>query len=169
MRDILQGFTMYINGDDFGLDTEEITLPIPIPKMQEYRGGGMDLAVNMPLMAIEALEITVKQAGHNVKVQRLFAKGPGSRESFQFRGAVQSEDDGSIESHVIVVEGSANGDSRDAWNRGEKSGMSWKINNLRYFRYEADGEVIHELQAWPPKRTVYGVDQLAGVNAALGY
>lgn len=169
MRDILQGFTMYVNGDDFGEDTEELTLPVPTPTTQNYRGGGMDLAVEMPMFALEAMEITIKQAGQSVRVQRMCAKGPGSRDSFQFRGAVQSDSDGSIAAHVIVVEGSANADSRDSWNRGEKVGFNWKINNLRYFRYEADGEVIHEVQAWPPKRIVYGVDQLASVNAALGY
>ncbi len=169
MRDILQGFTMYINSEDFGEDTEELTLPIPVPTTQTYRGGGMDLAVDMPMLALEAMEISVKQAGQSTKIQRLCAQGPGNRESFQFRGAVQSDDDGTIAAHVVVVEGSANGDSRDAWNRGEKVGFNWKINNIRYFRYEADGEVIHEIQAWPPKRIVYGVDQLANVNAALGY
>ena len=45
MRQLLQGFTMYIDSSDFGYDCEEVTLPIPTPVTQKYRGGGMDLSV----------------------------------------------------------------------------------------------------------------------------
>lgn len=169
MRHILQGFTMFLDGMDFGIDTEEVELPIPTPVMQEYRGGGMDLGVNMPMGAIEALEVTVKMAGHNPDIMARLALGPGQTTRITFRGAVLSEGSGAYAPHICIVEGSPNGGSRDRWQRGEKSGLEFVVNGIRYFRYEADSRVIHELQAWPPRRIVDGVNQIAGINNALGY
>ncbi|CCF19174.1 putative Contractile tube protein [Pseudorhizobium banfieldiae] len=169
MRHILQGFTMYVDGVDFGIDTEEVELPIPTPMTQEYRGGGQDLGATLPMAAIEALEITVKMAGHNVEVMKKMALAPGQTTRITFRGAVMREQDGGIAAHVCIVEGAINGGTRDRWQRGEKSGIEFVVNGVKYFRYEADTDVIHELQVWPPKRIVNGVNQLSEVNAALGY
>lgn len=169
MRHILQGFTIFIGDDDFGIDTEEIDLPLPTPLTQEYRGGGMDLGVNQAMSAIEALEVTVKLAGHNPEIMKLMALAPGKTTRVFFRGGVLRELDGGIAPHVCVVEGAINGGTRDRWQRGEKSGIEFVMNSLKYYRYEADSDVIHELQAWPPKRIINGVNQLAELNRALGY
>ena len=169
MRHILQGFTMFINGSDFGLDCEEVELPIPTPLTQEYRGGGMDLGATTPMAAIEALEVTVKMAGHSPEIMKLMALAPGRTSRVTFRGGVLREMDGGIATHLAIIEGCLNGGSRDRWQRGEKSGVEFVINGIKYFRYEADSEIIHELQQWPPRRIVNGVDQLAELNQALGY
>lgn len=169
MRHILQGFTMFMDGLDFGIDTEEVDLPMPTPMTQDYRGGGMDLAVSQPMAAIEALEITVKMAGHNPDIMSRMALRPGRTSRITFRGGVLRELDGGIAAHVCVVEGAINGGTRDRWQRGEKSGIEFMVNGVRYFRYEADTRVIHELQAWPPRRVINGENQLADLNVALGY
>ena len=169
MRHLLQGFTMFMNGSDFGIDTEEVELPFPTPVTQEYRGGGMDMAVAQPMAAIEALQVTVKMAGHNPKIMKRMALRPGRTTRVTFRAGVLREDDGSIVTHLCIVEGAINGGTRDRWQRGEKSGVEFTINGIKYLRYEADSDIIHELRAWPPKRVIDGVEQLADLNAALGY
>lgn len=169
MRHILQGYTMFLDGLDFGIDTEEVELPLPTPMTQEYRGGGMDLAVNQAMSAIEALEVTVKMAGHNPEIMRRMALGPGQTTRVTFRGGVLRELDGGIAAHVCIVEGAINGGTRDRWQRGEKGGVEFVMNSIRYLRYEADADVIHELQAWPPRRIINGINQLSQLNAALGY
>lgn len=169
MRHILQGFTMYLNGADYGIDTEEVELPFPKPKYQEYQGGGMDMSVNLPMMSIEAMEVTFKLSGQNPTVMGQIAQAPGRTQIVTFRGGVLTERDGSIVPHICIVEGCVNASSRDKWHRGEKVGFDYVVNGIRYLRYEANAAVIHELQAWPPKRIINGVDQLEGLNAALGY
>lgn len=169
MRHILQGFTMFLDGMDFGIDTEEVDLPVPKPLTQQYRGGGQDLGMNMPMSAIEELEVTVKMAGQNPEIMKRTALAPGRTSRITFRGGVLTEGDGRIVTHMCIVEGAINASSRDRWQRGEKSGFEFVTNGIKYFRYEADSTVIHELQAWPPKRIVNGIDQLAELNAALGY
>lgn len=169
MRHIIQGFTMFMDGLDFGIDCEEVDLPMPNPMTQEYRGGGMDLAVNQPMAAIEALEVTVKMAGQNPDIMSRVALAPGRTTRITFRGGVLRELDGGIAAHVCIVEGAINGGTRDRWSRGEKVGFEFTVNGIRYFRYEADTRVINELQAWPPRRVINGVNQLAELNTALGY
>lgn len=169
MRHILQGFTMFMDGLDFGIDTEEVDLPLPRPVTQEYRGGGMDMAVNQAMSAIEALEVTVKMAGHNPEIMKRMALRPGQTTRVTFRGGVLRELDGGIATHICIVEGAINGSSRDRWQRGEKSGVEFIMNSLKYMRYEADTDVIHEMRLWPPMRVINGVDQLRELNSALGY
>lgn len=169
MRHILQGFTMFFGNADYGIDTEEVEIPFPRPVMQGYRGGGMDLGLNLPMSAIEALEFTVRIAGQNPDVMSQMALAPGHTQLITFRGGVLTEHDGRVVPHICIVQGAINGSSRDRWQRGEKVGFEYAINAVRYMRYEADARVIHELQAWPPKRVVNGVNQIADLNAALGY
>ena len=107
MRHILQGFTMYIDSADFGYDTEEVTLPIPTPVTQEYRGGGMDLAVNQPLAALEAMEATIKMAGHNPEIMRKMGKAPGQTTRVTFRGAVLNEPTGIVRGTCVRDRGCA--------------------------------------------------------------
>lgn len=169
MRHILQGFTMFIDGADFGYDTDTIEIPNPTPLTQEYRGGGMDVAVNQPMAALEPLEATVKMLGHNPDIMKKMARGPGQISSVTFRGAVLDEPSGSYVQHIAIVDGCPNFGSRDEWKRGEQSGLQFIMNGIIYYRYEVGSDVIHEIRAWPPKRIVNGIDQLAGINPLLGY
>lgn len=169
MRHILQGFTMWIDGDDFGYDTETVNLPKPTPTTQEYQGGAMDLKVNQPMASLEALEVGVKMSGLNPTIMKKMARGPGQTTRLTFRGAVLDEPTGTHIPHIAIVEGCVNFGERDEWKRGEKSGFDFVVNGVIYYRYEAGSDIIHEIQAWPPRRLVDGVDQLRGVNAALGY
>lgn len=169
MRFILQAFTMFIEGNDYGYDTEEVELPVPNVVRQDYRGGGMDLGVKLGLAALEPLECKVKLAGNNPDVLKLLARGPGQSIQVTFRGAVMNDLNGSTEAHLAIIDGQFNEASRDRWQRGEKSGIEFTIDGIMYYRYESGVDVIHELQAWPPKRIVNGIDQLNAINGALGY
>ncbi len=169
MRDILQGFTMWMDGVDHGIATEEVTLPIPTPKMQEYHGGGTDLAVNMPMLALEAMEVTVKMAGQDEDILRSLALAPGRTKRLTFRGAILEEMAGDYVPHVCIVEGHNNAGSRDTWQRGEKSGVEFMVNGIIYYRYDIRDTVVHHVEHYPPVRIINGIDQLSEVNEILGY
>jgi hypothetical protein len=169
MRDILQGFTLYIAGVDHGIDCEEIGLPTPQNVQQEYRGGGMDLAVNQGMAALEALEATFKFAGHARSVLQQVAPGPGKFISVTARGAVLNSLTGEHDAHVVVLQGQFNQHSRDAWKRAEKGGLEVTMSGILAYRYEIAGNVTHDIQAWPPRRVINGVDMLSNINQILGY
>lgn len=168
MRHILQAFTVYIGSEDFGYDTEEVTLPVPTPLTEEYRGGGMHMAVNQPMSAIEPLEATFKMAGHSPDILKRMALGPGRTTRLTVRGAVRDEPSGNDVAHVAIIEGAMNGGSHDTWQRGQKSGLEFVMNGIIYFKYEVADEIIHECASYPPVMVVNGVDQLLGVNQILG-
>lgn len=169
MRHILQGFTMFLNGADFGIDTEEITLPHPVLKSEVYQGGGMVLEVDQLFSSVEALEVQVKMAGKNPDIMKLMGLASDKTSQITVRGGVLTEAAGSIIPHVANIEGSIASASNDAMQRGQKSGFEFVIKNIKYYRYEVGDEIIHEVQAWPPKLIVAGADQIAGLNNALGY
>lgn len=169
MRHLLQGFTMFLNGADFGIDTEEITLPHPVLKSEVYQGGGMVLEVDQLFSSVEALEVQVMMAGKNPDIMKLMGLAPNKTSQVTVRGGVLTEATGAIVPHVANIEGSIASSSNDAMKRGQKSGLEFVIKNLVYFRYEVGDEIIHEVQAWPPKLIIDGVDQIAELNNALGY
>jgi P2 family phage contractile tail tube protein len=169
MRDILQGFTVYIAGVDHGIDCEEIGLPTPQVVQQEYRGGGMDLAVNHGMAALEALEATFKFAGHARNILQQVARGPGKFLTVTARGAVMNTLTGEHDAHVVVLQGQFNQHSRDSWKRGEKGGLEVTMSGILAYRYEIAGNVVHEIQAYPPRRVINGNDELASINTILGY
>lgn len=169
MRHILQGFTQWIDGQDFGYDTGTVQLPVPTPLKQSYLGGGMALTVDLTMAAFEALECTVKMLGQNPDIMKKMAKGPGITSTVTYRAAVLDEPSGQYVPHLGIVQGCPNFADRDEWKRGEQSGFGYTMGGIIYYRYEVGPDIIHEVQAWPPKWVVDGVDQLAGINAALGY
>lgn len=168
MQNILRGFTMFIANVDYGLDIEEVEIPIPTEITEEVRSGGMDLGVSVSMAALEAMAVNFKMIGQAPEVQKLAGKGPGKRDTFTFRGASVNEMTGTTDEHIVVVEGKVSEGSRDAWTRGARAATSFVLKNIMYYRYEVNNQVIHEVQAWPPKRIVNGQDQLADINTALG-
>ncbi len=169
MRDIMLGFTMFIAGNDHGIDTETVKLQMPKSVTQEYRGGGMDLAVNQPMAALEPMEAGVKLAGLNTDISSLIAQQQGLKTRVTFRLAVRDRMHGNVVPHVVALEGEFNGDSTDDLQRGEKAGFDVLIQGITYYKRMAGDRVIHHLNAYPPKRTINGVNQLAEINHALGY
>jgi uncharacterized protein len=169
MRDVLQGFTCFFDGVDHGIDCEEIGIPTPKVVTQEYRGGGMDLAVNQGLAALEPLEATFKFAGHARDILARVARGPGKKITVTARGAVMDVLTGETVAHVAIMTGELNDHSRDNWKRAEKGGIEVTMNGMIAYRYEIGGKVIHDVAAYPPRRVINEIDELAAINSALGY
>ena len=168
MKHVLQAFTMHIDGVDHAYDTEEVTIPIPTPMTEEYKGGGMPMAVNQPMGMFEALEATVKMAGHSPEVLQHMAKSPGKTTLVHFRGAVRPEPSADDVAHVVSIQGCVNGGSHDTWTKGGKSGLEFVINGIIYFKYEVADKILQEVGAYPPIWNINGTDELFGVNQILG-
>ncbi|KZL17699.1 Phage tail tube protein FII [Pseudovibrio axinellae] len=169
MRDVMLGFTMFVAGKDHGIDTEVVKLMMPKSVTQEYRGGGMDLGINQPMAALEPIEIGIKFSGLNTDIAAMIGQQPGMKIRTTFRLAVKDKANGNVIPHVAVVEGEFNGDSTDDLQRGEKAGFDALIQGVSYYKRMAGTQIIHHLQAYPPKRIINGVDHLEQVNNALGY
>lgn len=169
MRDILQGFTLYVAGVDHGIDCEEITLPQPKAVMQKYRGGGMDLEVDLAMAGLDALEAKFKFAGHSRDILKQLVTGPTKFLTVTARAAVMNPLEGTTQAHVIVLNGKFNESNRDAWKRTDKGGMEVTMSSIITYRYEIDNAVVHDIQAYPPRRVINGINELSEINSILGY
>lgn len=165
MKDILEGFTMWIDGEDYGLEVETVTIPFPQFKKATYLGGGMAMATDQYFKTIDPMEVSIKMAGQATRLQTFI----GIKKRVTFRGAVMVEADGSVQKHICVAEGKIAANGRDAWSRGEKVGTDFTLGAITYLRYEIDSTIKHELQAWPPMLVIDGVNHLSAINPALGY
>jgi len=168
MRQILRGFTMWVGGDDYGYETEELQCALPDESYVEHKYGGAVMTAQIPMITVSLLEPTIKLASHNPKLAGMLMRPPGVVDTFTFRSALIDETDGTTRANVIVYEGRLAAPKADAWSREDTAGMEYTIKGVRYFRYEIGGETLHEIALMPAKLIMGGVDQLAGINAALG-
>ncbi len=168
MRQILRGFTMWVNGYDYGYEVEELQAALPDEVYTDHSYGGAVMAAQIPMIKIAALEPTMKFASHNPRLAELLMQRVGATNTFTFRAGLTNELDGVTVPNVIIYEGRLAAPSPDAWSRDEKAGMGYSIKGVRYFRYEIGSEPIHEIGLMPAKLVVNRVDHLADLNQALG-
>lgn len=168
MRQILRGFTMWVNGIDFGYEVEELQCALPEEVYTEHMYGGAVMTAQVPMVKIGLLEPTMKFASHNPRLSELLLAAPGAVNTFTFRAALIDEIDGATSPNLIIYEGRLASPSADAWSREDKAGMGYTIKGVRYFRYEIGNEPIHEIGLYPAKMIVNRVDRLSGINDALG-
>lgn len=168
MRQILRGFTMWVNGYDYGYEVEELQCALPDEVYVEHQYGGAVMTAQIPMLKIGLLEPTIKLASHNPRLAELLLAGPGVTNTFTFRAALIDEIDGATTPNLIVYEGRLATPAPDAWTREDKAGMGYTIKGVRYFRYELGGQAVHEVSLFPAKMVVNRLDRLAGINEALG-
>jgi phage tail tube protein FII len=170
MQHILRGYTMYVSGNDYGYETEEVSCPMPDQVYTERNYGGAVMTAQVPMQKIGLLEPTIKLDTYNPSMVRLLLRPPGVRDIFTFRAALVSELDGANASNLVIYEGQLAGPSPDQWAREDKAGIEFTIKNVVYYRHEIGGELMHEIGLNPAKMVVGTRDLLRsnGYNTALG-
>lgn len=169
MKGLIHGFTMVIDGVDYGAETETVSLPDLQQLFETYRGGAMAMGVDVGMHAFEPMEATVKMSGHSEAIRRVVNLSPSRKQNFQFRKAVYDEILGVTVPHIVLITGNAVMGSTDEMEAGSKSGLEFMVKTITYFRYEVNSSVTDEFQAYPPRWIKNGVRQDADVSRALGY
>ena len=165
ITDILHNINLYVDGRGYAGRVDEFNPPKLTVKTEEFRAGGMDVPVEMD-MGMEKLECDFSVSGIDAEVLKLWGVAPGEQVPFTLRGAVQSED-GAVKSVVHNVRGKVKEVDWGTWKPGEKAPLKVMVA-ARFYKFESDGEVIHEIDAENMVRIVNGQDQLAEQRAALG-
>lgn len=169
MRHILRGFTMWVDGVDYGYEVEELQVALPEETYQEHNYGGAVMAANVPMVKIGLLEPTMKFGTANPTLAGMLMQKAGTTKTFTFRGALIDEIDGASKSVLALYEGRLATPAPDAWGgAGDKAGTGYTIKGVRYFRYEVGDTKIHEIGLMPARMVVNGVDLLSDINDALG-
>jgi uncharacterized protein len=163
---ILKNFTLSVDGEGYAGRIEELTLPKLTIKTEEFRGGGMDMPIEID-MGMEKMECDFTLTEYSGEVIRRFGLAPGNDVPLTLRGAAEAED-GTVFPITVEVRGIWKEVDMGTWKAGEKAIMKVMVA-CRYYKYTEDGTDLIEVDLENMKRIVNGEDQLEAMRGALGF
>lgn len=162
---ILKNFNLYVDGRGYAGQVDELKLPNLSLMGEDFRAGGMDAPVFVE-MGQEKLEATFTLSGYDADALGLWGIGSGQTVPLTARGALESLD-GAVQAVKVVMNGVIRSVEPGNWKAGEKSTLQFTID-LRNYKYEQAGSVIHDIDVVNMTRIVNGKDRLAAQRAAIG-
>jgi P2 family phage contractile tail tube protein len=165
LKDIIRNYTFFIDGVLFTGDVYEVEIPKLRWKVEEYRGGGMDLPVEVKL-GHEKLEIGFSISAHSDFVLARYGLVQGEQRIFKFFGELISYDGVQkgvqIEAHGFIREL-----DQGSVRPGEKTTAKAMVS-CDYLKHTIDNKVILEIDAFNLRWIVNGVDKNATSRQLLG-
>lgn len=162
---VLRGFNLFVDGKGYAGKVEELVLPKLTIKTEEFRAGGMDAPVDLDL-GMEKLECSFTLGDLSADVMKYFGLGHNQPVELTFRGALGLGDE-KVTPVVVKAQGMMKEHDPGTWKPGDK--LQQKVSvSLKYYRYDQDGELIHEIDIENMVRIVDGTDMLAETRAAIG-
>ncbi|MDE1170934.1 MAG: phage major tail tube protein [Verrucomicrobium sp.] len=162
---ILKNFSLFIDGKGYAGNIDELTLPPLTTKMEDFRAGGMDSSIAIE-MGQEKMEFKFTLSAYEPAALALWGVGEGSSVPLVARGAVQNLD-GTVEPVIVTMRGTIRSIEPAAWQAGNKSSVPFTVD-LRAYKYEQNGVVIHDIDVVNMIRLVNGVDALQSQRDAIG-
>lgn len=161
---ILKNFSAFVDGRGYAGRVDEITLPKLSIKTEEYRGGGMDVPIDIDL-GMEKLEAEITFSEYDPELFRLFGIMDNSTVNFTLRGGLQGT--GNAEPVVINLRGKIKELDSGSWKAGDKATLKCMIA-IFYYKLTIDRRELIEIDAENMIRKINGVDQLSSMRQALG-
>ena len=162
---VLKNVNLFVDGRGYAGQVMELNLPKLTVKMEEHRDGGMDAPAEID-MGMEKLECDFSTSNIDAELLNSWGLAPGNLVPATFRGALESED-GAVTPVTVSVRGNVKEIDYGTWKPGEKVPLKCMMA-LRYYKFEHDGTVVHEIDVDNMIRTVNGTDRLEQQRAALG-
>lgn len=161
---MLKNFNLFVDGSGYAGKIDEITLPKLTIKTEEYRGGGMDIPVEID-MGMEKMECDFTLSEYSPDVLRQFGLTPGNDVPLSIRGATQDAE-GSIYPILIELKGIWKEIDMGSWKTGDKGTMKVMVA-CRYYRYSEDGAELIKIDMENMERVIDGKDQLQEIREAI--
>ncbi|MFD2177739.1 phage major tail tube protein [Veronia pacifica] len=165
-KDTLREMNLYVNGKGYAGVIDELNLPKLKIKTEEYRGGGMNMPVDID-MGMEKLETDFSVSKFDKNVLTSFGLKAGHAIPLTVRGAVIDEADGSEFAVVVTLRGIVTEMDFGSWKSGDNTPLKVAMS-LRYYRLTVNGEDLHEIDVANMVRKINGVDQLADTRKHIG-
>lgn len=162
---VLKNFNLFVDGRGYAGRVDELELPTLTVKTEEHRAGGMDSPIAID-MGTEALEASFTMADYDADLLKLWGLSDGNAVQVTARGALQRDGEDAVPV-VVNLRGAITQTEPGGWTAGEKATPGFTLA-ARYYRLTIDGEDVIEIDVENMVRTVGGVDQLAGIRAAIG-
>jgi P2 family phage contractile tail tube protein len=157
----LKNFNAYINGDSFSGRCDATTPPSLSFVLEEHRAGGMDAPIKIEL-GMEALTMQLVLSDYDPRIISLIGVDDIP---VVLRGGLQAQGK-AVEPVIVNARGMLGNTEFSEWKPGTKSTVTLSYE-LSYFRYRQNGVQYCEIDIKNMIREFGGVDQLAGLRAAL--
>ncbi len=157
----IRNFNAFLDGISYFGIASEAKLPAVKIQTEALRNSGMDGAFGID-MGTEGMTSEVTFSEWRPEVLKMI----GSKQRLVLRPA-QLGDDGEAGTIIATLGGLVTVLEPGDLKPGSNAPLKISID-IRYYRLELDGELIWEIDLVNAKRVVGGVDQLAGIRAAMG-
>lgn len=161
---LLKNLNAFVDGRGYAGRVEEMNLPTLTLKTEEYRGGGMDMPVDIEL-GMEKLEADLTFSDYDADLFRLFGLTNNATTAITLRGALQNGDN--IEPMVIALRSHIKSLEFGSWKAGEKATLKMSLG-ITYYKLTLNNQELIEIDAENMVRKINGTDQLSGIREALG-
>lgn len=165
LTNIIRNFVVWVDGEGKLGTGEQAQLPALSMVTEDYRGGGMDLPLEVEL-GMEKLEASFVLNNFDPQIFKLFGIAPGTVKPFTIRGHLAGEDGKTVgvEAHI---DGRIKSITSDAWQPGQKTTVTVALSVHFYSLKVGDTDLV-EIDVMNARRVVNGVDQLNETRINLG-
>ncbi|WP_185234486.1 phage major tail tube protein [Teredinibacter franksiae] len=161
---VLKNFNLFVDGRGYAGRVDEVTLPKLSLKTEEFKGGGMDVPIELD-MGMNKLECDLTISEYDVEIIKMFGLREGAQVPLTMRGGLDGES--GVTPVVINITGAWRDLDFGGWKAGEKAPLKVSVA-ARYYRLEIDGTELVEIDAENMVRKINGADQLEAMRSALG-
>lgn len=165
MENLLRNVNLEVDGRAYPRKVKTVSPPNLSILTEQYRAGGMDSSVDID-MGLEQLEPAFTMSSVDAELLAHFGLVSEKAVSLAFRGALR-DDSGAVRPVVVHMRGQVKQVDWGDWEPGSTSETKYMVS-ARYYKFEHDGRVVHEIDVENMVRIIDGVDQLAEMRQALG-
>lgn len=163
---ILRNFAIHLDGTPKFGEGESLTIPTLKLKTEEFRGGGMDIPVELDL-GMEKLEAKWKMFSIDPQTFTLFGLAPGNLVPITFRGHLAGEN-GATRGVIVNMRALITEINPGEWQTGQKTELDITANP-HYLKIRHGENTLIEVDPENGVRAINGVNQLAEMRVNLGY
>jgi P2 family phage contractile tail tube protein len=164
-EDILKYLNLIVDGRGYAGKIEEYNPPDLTLTTEDFRGGGMDAAIDIE-MGMEKLAASFVLTSYDADVLALWGIKSGAGIQFTAKGSLESLD-GTVTPVSHAMTGKLISMQRGTWGSGNKPSLTINLG-LTYYREIHGQRVISEIDVINMVRIINGVDQLAEHRANIG-
>ena len=164
MPQVLRSMNLYVDGQGYAGQVEEITLPKLTIKTEEYRAGGLDAPIEVD-MGMEKFEAEFTLQGYDPALLAFWGLSSGNRVNMTLRGAM--DDEGEVIAVVVNLHGSWKAIDMGTWKPGEKAALKVQLA-ATYYQLAVNGVAVIQIDVPNMIRIVNGQDLLSDVRSAIG-
>jgi uncharacterized protein len=164
-RDVRKNINAFIDGRGYAGQVEEFNAPKLALKTEEYRGGGMNAAVELT-MGMETMTADFSLISYSRDTLALFGVAEGRDVNFIFREALESFD-GTVTGVTHVLRGKIKEIDPGTSKPGEPGSLKHTVA-LNYYKLQHGDVVVQEIDVVNMVHIVNGEDLMAAQRLALG-